>query len=100
MVFPCVGQGPAEWSLSRAKLAEYAESYPGLDVLAEIRKALQWVRDNPTKRKTHGGMPKFLGGWLSRANDRGASRPTAPAMLSRAAANDAHIEAMIREALV
>lgn len=81
MTFPTVGTGAKEWHLTAAKLAEYATSFPGLDVQAECRKALQWLRDNPGKRKTAKGMPRFLGSWLGRANDRG---PRGPALFDRA----------------
>ena len=63
------------WNLSESKLNEYAEAYPRLDVLAECRRALQWAVDNPAKRKTAVGMPRFLNGWLSGAeNDRVTNR--------------------------
>jgi len=73
MVFPCVGRGPLEWPLTSAKLSEYLESYPGVDALLECRRALQWCRDNPTRRKTYAGMGKFLNGWLSKAQNNGGS---------------------------
>ena len=76
MSFPTKGTGAAEWSLTAAKLAEYQQSFPGVDVLAECRKARQWCLDNPTKQKTPKGMPKFLGGWLGKVQDRG--HPLAP----------------------
>jgi hypothetical protein len=70
LVYPTVGKGPKEWALSAAKLAEYTECYPGTDVLGECRKALQWCRDNPTRRKTAKGMPAFLVRWLNQAQDK------------------------------
>jgi hypothetical protein len=73
--FPVVGGGPSEWPLLQSKLAEYRDAYPGVDVLAECRKALQWCRDNPTRRKTPRGMPAFLARWLAKAQDEGRSRP-------------------------
>ena len=76
MVFPCVGKGPTEWPLTASKLAEYGETYPGVDALAECRKALQWCRENPSKRKTFGGVGKFLNAWLSREQDRGRTNIT------------------------
>jgi hypothetical protein len=79
LVLPCVGRGPQEFRLTRGKIAEYQESFPGLDVLAECRKALQWIRDNPLKRKTHRGMPAFVCRWLSTANDSRRSRASPPA---------------------
>ena len=54
------------WGLTAAKLAEYRETFPGFDVEAELRLARQWCIDNPGKRKTAKGMPKFLTSWLSR----------------------------------
>ena len=36
-----------------------------------MRKARQWVEDNPSRRKTFGGMVRFLGNWLSRTQNRG-----------------------------
>jgi hypothetical protein len=70
--FPCVGKGATEWPLTEAKLSQYQESFPGVDVLAECRKARQWCIDHPTKRKTARGMPAFLTRWLSNAQDRPA----------------------------
>lgn len=71
--FPIVGgkrgKGPAEWPLRQSKIAEYAESFPGVEVLAECRKAMQWCRDNPTRRKTFRGMAAFLQRWLGKAQD-------------------------------
>lgn len=79
MEIPCVGNGPKTWPLRQGKLDEWTESFPGLDVMGEIRKASQWIRDNPSKAKTFAGMPAFLGRWLSRATDAPApGRGSAP----------------------
>ncbi len=59
------------WNLTQAKLDEYQELYPGMSVIGECKKARQWIRDNPTRRKTAGGMTRMLGSWLSRAQNRG-----------------------------
>lgn len=58
------------WYLSRKKHEEYQDSYPELDLIREYRKARQWLRDNPKKRKSAGGMPQFLSRWLARVADR------------------------------
>ncbi len=71
LTYPTVGKGSRTWDLSKAKLNEYLESFPGVDVLAECRLALQWCRDNPKKRKTPSGMPAFLASWLGRTQNRG-----------------------------
>jgi hypothetical protein len=69
MEFPTVGKGSKTWGLTSAKLAEYQEAFPGVDVEAECRKARQWCIDNSTKRKTAKGMPAFLGRWLAKVQD-------------------------------
>lgn len=71
LTYPTVGIGAKTWDLTKTKLEEYAETFPDLDVLAECRKALQWIRDNPTKRKSAAGMPKYLGNWLNRQQNSG-----------------------------
>lgn len=58
------------WPLRKQKLTEYQNTFPRLNVEAEIRKARQWLIDNPSRRKTAQGMPKFLLGWLMRADGK------------------------------
>jgi len=66
MTFPVNG-GSKTWTLTKTQVEEWTGLYPGLDVIAECSKSLAWVRAN--RRKTASGMPKFLVGWLNRAND-------------------------------
>lgn len=67
--FPVVGaQGPV-WGLSETLVAEWRALFPNVDVLAEARKALAWLRANEGRRKTANGMPRFLVRWLTRAVD-------------------------------
>jgi hypothetical protein len=69
-LFPCAGS-PGEWPLSREKMREWQESFPGVDVPAQLRAAKQWLLDNPTRQKTCRGMPAFLGRWLASEQNRG-----------------------------
>lgn len=68
MEFPVIGGGT--WCLMESKYREYVETFIGLDVMGELRRALQWLRDNPKGKKTATGMPHYLGGWLSRNQNR------------------------------
>ncbi len=77
ITFPVQGN-KREWILPADKLAEYQQSFPGLDVVAEMMKARQWCRDNKANRKTPRGMPAFLGKWLGRAVDRGGHNRGSP----------------------
>lgn len=77
LVFPVTGDPEkTEWALLKRKLDEYVASFPGLDVPAQLRAALQWCRDNPGRMKTARGMPRFLGAWLTDKVDRGGNRGT------------------------
>lgn len=53
------------WKLPDGKLAEYQKTFSGIDAAQALRKAAQWCKDNPAKRKTARGMPAFLNRWLS-----------------------------------
>lgn len=59
------------WDLSSRKLDEYRAAYgDGISVEAELRKAKQWLMDNPGRRPKAGrGMKSFLTRWLGRACD-------------------------------
>ena len=59
------------WHLTARKLDEYRASFPGVDVLQVLREARQWLLDNPGRRKTAGGMPRYLGSWIARAVNSG-----------------------------
>ena len=65
------------YPVSQAKRDEYHESYPGIDVNQQLRKARQWLIDNRTRRKTLKGMPTFLNRWMSNAQDKPKPRPAA-----------------------
>ena len=83
-------------------MAKWRETFPHLDVIQEARKMLLYLEDNPAKRKTFGGMGKFTGGWLGRAQDSGGSRASpwrgAPAAgRSGAIAADAATLAQVQE---
>jgi hypothetical protein len=69
--FAFVLKSGESWKLTTGKIEQYRQTYPGIDVEKELRKAKQWLTDNPAKRKTAKGMPRFLNGWLSRTKPQG-----------------------------
>ena len=52
-------------------LPTWKQAFPGVDVLAEVRKAHAWEVTNPTRRKTPRGRLKFLNSWMDRAQNGG-----------------------------
>lgn len=79
--FPTEGK-PREWRLRRAQVDEWQDAYPSLDIAAECRKALVWVKAKPGRTKSARGMCAFLANWFNRAVDSGrgsyapAQKPT------------------------
>jgi hypothetical protein len=57
-----------EFSNLNGKTEVWIKSYPAVDVMAEIKKAAAWLVANPKNKKSD--YPRFLNGWLSRAQDR------------------------------
>lgn len=88
VTFPCDGN-PDHYDVTEAWVAEQAKAFPSLDVLGQVRRALAWVNASPERRKTARGMPKFLVGWLGRAQDNGGGRSAK----ARVAAEDVPPEA-------
>lgn len=55
------------WKLTAPEARRFAAAFPDLDVGEELARAALWCDVNPMRRKTLGGMPRFLHGWLKRA---------------------------------
>lgn len=75
MTFPTVGV-EKRWDMKNGHLNSLMRGFPSLDVLAECAKALAWCDANATRRKTPKGMPKFLYGWMERAQNKGGAAQT------------------------
>lgn len=64
-----------EWQMPKSLYDSIAAAYPDIDLPAEFLKAKAWIKSHPENRKTARGMPKFLNGWIQRAqNDRNGVR--------------------------
>lgn len=54
----------------QSKVDEYQATYAGVDVVQKLREMRQWCMDTPVKRKTLGGMPRFINTWLQREQNK------------------------------
>ena len=72
LVFPVTGLSKA-WAFTQQNLDSLKDAFPSLDVMAEVKKAKAWAESNPSKRKTHNGMGRFLFAWVSRAQNSGVT---------------------------
>jgi len=70
---PLLGGG--EHHVTFDEIAIYADAYPALDPLAEIKKAKVWLNDNPKLKKTASGIRRFVNSWLARAQDSAVRQP-------------------------
>ena len=59
-----------EYPIFDTDFKEWAELYPAVDIMQELRKMKGWLDSNPTKRKTIRGIRRFINSWLSKAQDR------------------------------
>lgn len=60
-----------EVEIKRSKVAEWVQTFQGVDVNRELVNIRQWLTDNTAKRKTKSGMFSFVSRWLSKAQDQG-----------------------------
>ena len=67
---PISGNGVKEFQINQKMIDEWSVSYPGIDVLQELRKCREWNRANPKKQKTKIGVSSHIVSWLGRAQDR------------------------------
>jgi uncharacterized damage-inducible protein DinB len=56
---------------------------------------IQWLRDNPAKRKTASGMPRFINSWLSRIEPK-PKTPQPKTFEQKKAEQEAEIDEYIR----
>lgn len=57
---------------TESKVEQWAQLYPAVDVRQQLRNMSGWCDANRAKRKTRGGVERFIAGWLAREQDRGA----------------------------
>lgn len=75
LVFPTHGKEKT-WGLTQSTIDSLKADFPALDVMAQCRAARAWCEANAMKRKTVGGMPRFLAGWMARQQNRGGNNAT------------------------
>ena len=58
---------------TQSYVLELAELYPAVDIMQELRAMKGWCDANPRKRKTAGGMKRFINAWISKVQNRGGT---------------------------
>lgn len=63
-----------EYPFYQGDIDEWSELYPAVDVMQELRAMKGWCINNPKKRKTAGGIRRFVNSWLASEQDKGGKR--------------------------
>ena len=63
------------FDVSENDRTKWSQLYPNVDVVQQLRNMAGWCDSNPTKRKTRGGIKRFITSWLSREQDKGGKAP-------------------------
>ena len=63
------------FDVSESDRTKWSQLYPNVDVLQQLRNMAGWCDANPTKRKTRGGIKRFIAAWLAREQDKGGKAP-------------------------
>ena len=61
------------YEVAQEDLIVWSTAFPNIDVYAQIMIMASWSHANPSKRKTKGGIQRFINGWLTKANQKGKS---------------------------
>ncbi len=62
-----------EYPIAQSNVNEWAELYPAVDIIQELRNMKGWLITNQRKRKTKGGILRFVNSWLANKQDKGGS---------------------------
>lgn len=62
-----------EYPITQTDINGWMELYPAVDVMQELRGMKGWCEANPKKRKTSGGIKRFVNSWLSKVQNKGGT---------------------------
>ena len=71
-VFPL--KDGTEFPVYVSLILEYQQTYPDMDIYAEVNKMKLWLDSNPAKRKTKTGIKRFMNSWISRSSERNGKK--------------------------
>ena len=73
----------SEYGVQEDYFNKMKKLFPAVDVMTELRKMSAWAINNPTKRKTEKGIKRFIGAWLSSAQDNATKTSSARAIVNQ-----------------
>ena len=79
---PLILKDGSRFHISENHLNEFMDAYPGVDVRDQIMKMSQWLKTNPTKRKTKNGIMRFINSWIARSEREVVNGPQSSTKIS------------------
>jgi hypothetical protein len=79
---PLILKDGSRFHVSEKHLNEFVDAYPGVDVRDQIMKMSQWLKTNPTKRKTKNGIMRFINSWIARSEREVVNVPQSSTKIS------------------
>ena len=67
-----------DYPICQSQIDDWADVFPAVDILADLKRMRAWLNANPTKRKTPRGIKRFIVTWLSKTQDSGGTRGYRP----------------------
>ena len=64
-----------EWRPTTEEFNEYVRLYPSVDIKQQFASMRGWSLGNPTRKKTAGGVKRFVTSWLGKEQDRSRAAP-------------------------
>lgn len=79
IVFEMKATNREVFPILQSDLEQWAETFPAVDIVQQLRVMSGWMDSNPKNRKTKTGMKRFIFSWLNREQNRGGgARPLRP----------------------
>lgn len=87
-----------QYPVYRGAVQEWAELYPAVDVIQQLRSMKGWLDSNPRKRKTKSGITRFINNWLAKEQNKGGAVTTPqPVSNSNKLQTEEYLEKRMRE---
>lgn len=79
---PLILKDGSRFHISKTHLKEFVDAYPDVNVRDQILKMSQWLKTNPTKRKTKNGIMRFINSWIARSEREVVNAPQSSTKIS------------------
>lgn len=95
-VFSLPLAGGEDHEITKADIDLWAELYPAVDIMQDLRAMKGWLLSNPKKKKTKGGIKRFITNWLSKTQNSGGNLKAGAASQGGGPAIDIYAESLRR----